>query len=374
MDKFIKIKDIIKSLDDNSVKIITNELVKINPNTKTNLLKITNKKFVDNLLEIKKMDYKTKQNELKQFVLANPNIKLNFVEDWKDINKIKLTKFLIALEYMDMFSLMNWVGNESKKTYSNGEKINDNSLALRKFFDEEFKRKDSEFYANLMLFTDKLVEKGNDKELINNTNHELIQMIQAEIICRDKLNNGEYENYKKKITDIVSTRWLEEEIYMLFYQVRFQHLLADPKNYPLNFLVSNGWGETYEKYLWLVKLITFLNNGSLDAKNHLISYGVNDFSDSKNLVHNVASIAKLNMNSINEICNFIFNIKNYYKHKTYYKWYLKEEKKMNVFEKYKYQSLEKNITDQINLLTLNLEDLTEYKKIINCYHQLILKL
>ena len=105
-----------------------------------------------------------KQN--KKYLSANPHIKFNFVEDWKDSNKIKLTKLLIVLDYMDIIYLMNWIGSQSKKIYSNDEIINDNSIALKKFFNDEYKKKYTEFYANLTEFTKKLVIKGIDK-LIN---------------------------------------------------------------------------------------------------------------------------------------------------------------------------------------------------------------
>jgi hypothetical protein len=389
MNNFNKIKDTMKFFDDSTVNLITKELIKINLKTKTNILKVISKypidkKFVDQLLEIKKIDYKTKQNELKTFLLTNPHIKFNFVEDWKDPNKIKLTKFLIVLDYMDIFCLMNWIGGQSKKTYSNGQVINDSSIALKKFFNEEYRKNDTKFYSVLMEFTEKLVAKGKNKELINNVNHELIQIIQAEVICRTKFVNGEYETnssiigYKNKITDIVNTRWLEEELYMLFYKVRFQNLLSEPKNIPLKYLVENSWKETDIKYPWLTKLISYINNGNSDAKNYLINWGVNNFDsyeeNKKDLIPIIVNIAKLNTKSINEITNFIFNIGNYFKHTTYYKWYNKELNKINLFDKYKSNSLEENINAQINILNLDLEDLVEYKKIIESYHQLVISL
>lgn len=390
MDKFIKIKDTIKLFDDSTIRLLTDNLIKVNNKTSDNLMKIienypVNKKFfVEKILEIKKMDYKLKQNELKQYLLANPQIKFNFVEDWKDPNKIKLTKFLIVLDYMDIFCLMNWIGGQSKKTYSNGEIINDNSIALKKFFNDEYKKKDTEFYAQLMEFTDGLVSKGKDKELINNVNHELIQIVQAEVICRDKFVTGEYETngpiigYKNKIIDIVNTRWLEEEIYMIFYKVRFQNLLSDPSNYPLKHIVENSWKDTEVKYPWLTKLITWINNGSSDAKNYLINWGINNLDDmeenKRNIIPQVVQLAKLNTKSLNEITNFIFNIGNYFKHTTYYKWYNKELNKINIFDKYKSNNLELNIDNQMNILNLDLEDLIEYKKIIGTYHQLVLSL
>lgn len=82
MNRFIQIKDTIKLFDDSTVKLITEEIIKITPNTKSNILKIISKypidkKFIDQLLEIKVFDlnktYTLEENIQNQMNILNLN-------------------------------------------------------------------------------------------------------------------------------------------------------------------------------------------------------------------------------------------------------------------------------------------------------------
>lgn len=384
MDKFIKIKEQVKLLDDQSINLICDQLISSSILSKQDLMKIVEKfnlgsKFIESLYEIKKIDYKIKQNEFMEFVKKNPNIQLNFIEDWKDSNKIKITKMLICLDYLNNTTLPNFIGNKSKKTYSNGEVINDCSLSLRKFFSPEFKSFDTIFYQNLISFTNKLITNNENltPEIMNNWIHETIQIVQSEIICRDKFNNNQLDNYKNKIVDIVNTRKQEENLYNLYYKLRFKKLLSDPNNYALKYLIDTSWSETKLKYPWLTHLITFINNGSVESKKYLVeTFNIDNFEgDSyeikKTLVHTIIPIILPNTQNINEITNFIFKIGTYFKHTTYYKWYNKELNKINFFEKYNSKTFEENLDNQINILNLNLEDSSELKNMIENYYNLL---
>jgi hypothetical protein len=385
MQNFIEVKDKIKLLDDLAISSFCDNLIKITPSTRNNLILIANNfkldaKFVDKIINIKKMDYKTKQKELKDFVKLNPHIRFNTIEDWKDSNKIKLTKALIVLEYMDQSIISSFIGNKSKKTYANQEVINDTSLSLKKFFSKEFKEYDTVFYKNLMELSDQIVNEGVNQDLMNNTVHELIQIVQSDVICRDKLNLNQLESYKNKINDIVNTRKQEEDFYKLFYKIRFAKLFKDPTNIALKCIAENTWGETRENYPWLTNLITFINNGSLESKVYLITYhnvsDVDEVTDEtkKQIILETVSNMNLNLQNINEITNFIIHIGNFFKHTTYYKWYNKELNKLNIFDKYKNKSLDENLNDQINILNTNLENSLKLKTILMEYYNFIKKL
>jgi hypothetical protein len=306
-------------------------------------------------------------NDIKLNYIMN-DIKLNYIDDWKNESKINFIKDLITSGSIDRKTLLNIIGNQSKKTYRNGEIIDDKSFALQKFFDTIYRDKSSIFYTKLDEFILKIV----NNELFEKSIYDIIKLIRANTICI-KYNETQFLEYKMKITDILETRNKEEQLFDLFNRNIFKNLVIEPNHEALKYLLDNGWKETKEKYEWLTALITFINNGSISCKEYLISlFNFKPIKDSdikakKLLIKLVAQRKNLNKNRINEIIDFIFSIGNYYKHGTYYKWYYKELEYIQLFEKYKGQTIQ-SLIEQLNL---DSEYCFELTNLLNQYQILI---
>lgn len=306
-------------------------------------------------------------NDIKINYIMN-DIKLNYIDDWKNESKINIIKDLITSGSIDRKTLLNIIGNQSKKTYRNGEIIDDKSFALQKFFDTIYRDKSSIFYTKLDEFILKIV----NNELFEKSVYDIIKLIRANTICI-KYNETQFLEYKMKITDILETRNKEEQLFDLFNRNIFKNLVIEPNHEALKYLLDNGWKETKEKYEWLTALITFINNGSISCKEYLISlFNFKPIKDSdikakKLLIKLVVQRKNLNKNRINEIIDFIFSIGNYYKHGTYYKWYYKELEYIQLFEKYKGQTIQ-SLIEQLNL---DSEYCFELTNLLNQYQILI---
>jgi hypothetical protein len=299
--------------------------------------------------------------------------KLNYIDDWKNEEKIERIKELIKLGKIDKKGLMEMIGNKSKKTYRNGEIIDDKTMALKKFFDISYREESENFRKKVDEYKKETMEEGKEREYVDNYIYEIIKLIQAIKIC-SKYDEEEYKRYKRKIEDIINTRNKEEEIFKLFNEVRYDRLVNEENHEAIKYLLKNGWKETKERYLWLTELITFVNNGSEECKNYLISkYNLkpiigSDINAKKLMIKLVAKNEKLN--KITEIIDYVFSIGNYYKHGTYYKWYSKEMEYIEIYEKYDkgmksvmtiIENLEISIENKKKLIVL----MEEYEKIIN---------
>jgi len=130
---------------------------------------------------------------------------------------------------------MNIIGNQSKKTYQNGEIIDDASLTLKKFFDSSYKEKCNQFYAKLDEFNEELFNSGFDKELMDNTIHEIIKFIQSNAVC-SKYDEKQLVEYKRKICDILETRDKEEQLFKLFNQLEYENLASEHNHEALKYI------------------------------------------------------------------------------------------------------------------------------------------
>ena len=72
--------------------------------------------------------------------------KLNCIEDWKNTDKINAIKQLIEAGQINQHNIGSFLGHKSKKTYSNGDIIDDASLACKKFMNPEIKEYNNKFY------------------------------------------------------------------------------------------------------------------------------------------------------------------------------------------------------------------------------------
>ncbi len=334
------------------------------------LIKSTNLKIGTQISNIIKYSYYKKYTELEKWINSNLiDIKFNFVEDWKNQKKINLTKLLIVLEYLDNDSLHKNIGGESKKTYANKEVINDASLSLKKCFDSEFKSITDEFYSNLDLVRIEIINLGINEDLVKNLTKQMVTLIQCEIVCRRKYDSGELINYTEKIKDITDTRLKEKRFYQLANKIRFNNLVNEPEHLALKILLHGSWDETKQNYKWLTDLITFINNGSPDAKECLITNcGIPDFDDTdkryrSTLIRQVAENSGLNMKYSSHIINYIFSLGIYHKHGTYFKWYNKEYEHIQEFEQYKAKTFDENLLLLVNQIGLDI-DLEPIQKLI----------
>ena len=314
-----------------------------------------------------------KQTEFETWLATNPKIILKTIEDWKDQHKFNLILLLLSLNYINADSLHQIIGKHSKKTYKNGLIINDNSLALKKFFSKEYKEYRTGFYKQLDTIIKKIKTKNN-AELIEKTIYLMIGIIQADIVCRNKYDNAEYFEYKTKINDIVETRNKEDMLYDYFNKLTYYKLVNEPLHESLHFLLFNSWKDTEVKYTWLTKLITFINNGSIDAKDYLINtigipkFDYTDYKIKCRVIKEVAQKVKLNMKYINEIIKYIFSIGTFYKHRTYNKWYNNELETINTFDKYKENELEETLKNLTVGLDLEEDVLNELMTLLSNYY------
>lgn len=282
--------------------------------------------------------------------------KLNTIEDWKDTNKINSIKKLIETCQIDQYNIKSILGHKSKKTYNNGDVIEDTSLALKKFMNPEIKEYNTNFYNK--------IDTSIKIELLEEIN-KIIRLIQCNVVCRDKYNTSTLEQYKNRIEDIIYTRNIEEELYLMFYRKSYNKLICDPSHNALKFILYNSWDDTMKEYMWLTKLITYINNGSMDAKMYLLNIGAKDSTNVNDIIIDIANIQKLNMKYINVIISFIKSVGMYFKHGTYVKWYNKEMEMIKLFMENK----DTSINDMIKNYDDNIKELLSeyYKKLIELY-------
>ena len=262
--------------------------------------------------------------------------KLNTIEDWKNTDKINGIKKLIETEQINQHNIGAFLGHKSKKTYSNGDVIEDASLALKKCKNPEIKEYNNTFYN--------MIDTTIKPEMLEGIN-KIIKLINCMIICKDKYNLGILDIYRQRIEDIIYTRNIEEELYMMFYRKSYNKLISDPQHEALKFILYNSWENTMTEYTWLAKLITYVNNGSMDAKMYLLNLGVKDSKNVNDIIVDTCKHMKLNMSCINVIISFIHSIGEYFKHGTYIKWYIKEHNNIIMFMENKDNTLESMIKD-----------------------------
>lgn len=261
--------------------------------------------------------------------------KLECIEDWKNTDKINAIKKLINTGQINQYNIKSYLGKNSKKTYNNGIMIDDSTLAHKKFLDPEIKEYNIMFHKKI-------------EGIIDPT--EIIQIIQSEIVCRDKYNNNTLDQYKNRIQDIIYTRDIEESLYLMLYRKSYNKLINDMQHNALKFILYNSWEDTMIEYTWLTKLITYVNNGSMDAKQYLLDLGAKDSANVNDIIIDICRIQKLNMNHTNVIVSFIHSIGKYFKHGTYIKWYNKEYDFIKLFMENKDNTLEFMIKDYDDII------------------------
>lgn len=308
---------------------------------------------IGDYINILNTPYQIKHTEFNEYLQSDPSIRLNYIDDWKDDTKYNSIMLLISFNYLNDKTLHSIIGNQTKKTYKNGDIINDNSLALKKFFDKNYKNFRTSFYKSLNVIMKDFERVGFELSEIENTFYSMIGIIQADIACRNKYDNGEYYDYKTRISDIIETRRKEDTLFELFHKITFNKLVNDPQNEPLKYILLNGWDASEKKYLWLTKLITFVNNNSEDAKDYLINNtGIKDFTGDTNIIkcgviEDVCKKVKLNISKVKQIIKFIFSIGQFYKHRTYNKWYKKELEAIETFDIHKEKDLQLTLDEMV---------------------------
>lgn len=359
MKNIAEIINLSNSIDYDDIIILCDKLIGNLNESDEQLLSFLENSDIEDLNNISRIPYYIKQTEFETYLISNPKIKFSCIEDWKNENKFNSIMLLTSLNYLNESILHSIIGNQSKKTYRDGIMINDNSLALKKFFNSDYKQFRLGFYKKLDIIIKVLVKEGSDINLVEKTVYSMIEIIQADIACRSKYENGEYYDYKTKISDIVETRNKEDILYDLFYKITYNKLVNDPQHSSLKYLLFNYWDATKEKYTWLTELITFINNNSEDAKDYLINnigicqFNGTDYKTKCRVIEEVSNLLNFNMRKIKQIINYIFSIGYYYKHRTYNKWYKKEVKAILLFDKYKEHELEETLKNIINELNLN---------------------
>ena len=368
MEEYNKIRSLANSLSHERAIELCNKIIVSDTLDRNDLLTYMDEETYEDIIIKLRIPYYIKQQNIKELLEKNPEIKFTFVEDWKDENRLKFIAFLISLNYVNQSTMHYLVGNKSKKTYKCGTIINDSSLSLKKFFDNEFKNYTTNFNRDLSILISELSEiEGKSFNDIETKLLDIVYIIQADIVCRDKYNKGELEDYKQKISDIIETRGKEDELYELYNKITYLKLVNDnPHHEPLKFLLFNTWRETKERYLWLTELITYINNESKSCKEYLVSViGTgNHQNQNRNvikykLIEDVARIKNFNMNMIKMIKDYMFSVGTYYKHGTYNKWYSKELNVIKLFEKHMNIELSININNLIDESTSNNEKRNE---------------
>lgn len=361
---------------------ICDELTNISTNSEKNLSDIVGNINAKEIIQIFNLNNKLKHDEIKKYLMKSEKIYLTCIEDWKNKNKINLIKLLIVLNYLERQILLRLIGNKSKKTYLNGEIVQDQSLSVKKIFDDNFNTFITDFYNQFDKIKLRLICLGYDRDIISNTFREMVDFMQGDVICRDKFNLNQLSDYKNKISDIIETRNKEEHFFMLFYRVYYLKLVTNTHNEPLLYILLNGWDATKIKYYWLIHLITFINNGSTESKEYLIqNYGIERFEGSNNrskcmLIKQVIKKLKLNPFNTNEIIDYIFSIGYYFRHGTYHRWYYKQMKRIEIFEKYSINSLNENLdmfASQIDPNT-TIPEIAELIQLVKNYHNYLLAL
>ncbi len=365
------IKTWIKVLSNEQIDKICDLIVNKNDNLDSELNKIVDNKTTNQIIELVNLSYFNKSMEIATWLDEELiNHKFYYISDWKDKYKVNLTKILISLEYVTYEILKNILGFESKKTYENGEVIDDNSLSLCKFFDSKYKQVSDKFYEDLDIIRKDISLNDIDFELVRVVTKQMVELIQCEIVCRNKYELGELEIYKSKMIDITNTRLTEERFFQLLNKVRFYNLVNEPGNEALKSLLFGTWDDTKGRYYWLTQLVTYKNNYNSEVKQYLKNAcGVPDslLKDKKSVGNVIKTVVKnvgLNMKNIRSITTFVFEIGNYFKHGTYFKWYNKELEYINLFDKYIDKSFDVNLSCLVEKLECDL-DSEPIKKLTN---------
>jgi hypothetical protein len=381
-NNFNIIQDLIQTCSNEHINKICDIIVNLNNGYIAELVKITDLQNANNISYLIKYPYYKKSVELQTWCDGKHlDIVFNYIDDWKDEKKINLIKLLIVFGYFDVDTLKYNIGNKSKKRYKNGYIINDSSLALKIFFsDAKLKNKTDDFYAKLDIIRKNIVNLDVEFEIIKNITKEMIDVINCDIVCREKYDNNELEQYSLKISDIVETRLKEKTFFELLNKIKFKSLVNEKGHEALKCLLFVSWDETKQNYYWLTQLVTFINNNNnVECREYLINYcGVPPFdyvddNTKKYIIQTVANNIGLNMDKINQIINFIFSIGIFFQHGTYYKWYNKEYEYINLFEKYKNKSFNENILEIAFKINNNveLEPIQNLLLLINDYNSFI---
>ena len=128
------------------------------------------------------------------------------------------------------------------------------------------------------------------------------------------------------------------------YRVSYASLINVPCHKALHYILYHSWEETMSEYTWLTMLITYINNGSNDAKQYLITCGVHSQREN-DMIADMCRIQGLNMNRISSIISFVRSVGTYFKHGTYVKWYKKELGFIETFATHKDKTVEDFIQD-----------------------------
>ena len=357
------IKDLIKNCSNEQIDKICDIAIKLNNGYIEELVKITDLKNANNISYLIKFPYYKKSGELQTWCDGKHlDIMFDYIDDWKDEKKINLIKLLIVFSYFDFDTLKHNIGNQSKKRYRNGYIINDSSLALKIFFSHDgLKNKTDDFYEKLDIIRQDIVKLDVEFEIIKNITKQMIEVIHCDIVCREKYENNELEQYSLKISDIVETRSKEKTFFELLNKKKFKSLVNEKGHEALKCLLFISWDETKQNYYWLTQLVTFINNNSQECREYLIHccgvppFEAVDDNNKKYVICNVAKNIGLNMDKIHQIISFVFSIGTFYKHGTYYKWYNKEYEYIKLFEKYKNKSFNENILELSLKINNNVE-------------------
>ena len=86
-------------------------------------------------------------------------IRLEYIEDWKDDDKINIIKQAIHTGEINQHNIHNILGNQSKKRYKDGTMVNDASLAIKKFFHPTIKEFITHFYQRIDEIVDRAIKE-----------------------------------------------------------------------------------------------------------------------------------------------------------------------------------------------------------------------
>lgn len=352
-----KIIEIINTISLDELDIIINNF--------NNLQQVNIDSNISNqIIELQKVPSYFKKTQL-NFLIANQSeiqqqLKLYFIEDWKDMKKFNKIKILLLLESLDKNMFNNLIGGRSKKTYSSGYVIDTNSLAINKFFNREYKLYSTKFYSKLDALILQIANTHNiEIRLIKETTDLADNLIQSEIVCRKKYLTNNLAEYKNNICDIIETRNKETELFTLLYEKLYAKIFSHQENYPVKYIMYNEWTNIKVNFPWIAHLITYINNSSAESKEYLINLGIIYSPNIKDIIRQLIIKFNLNMKNLREITDFIHDIAENFKHGTYIKWYKKELIYIEIFEQYENNSLNVNILmliDKINISNVELKN------------------
>ena len=352
-----KIVEIINTLSSDELDIIINnfnniEHSKLDVNISNQIIALQK---VSSYFKKTELNYLiNNQEEIKQ------QLKLYFIEDWKDMKKINKIKILLLLDSLDKNMFNELVGYKSKKTYLSGFIMDTNALSVEKFFNHEYNIYSKQFYTKLDTLIPKIANTcGIEYNIIKEITDLIYKLIQSEIVCRNKYLTNNLIEYKNKISDIINTRNKEAKLYSLLYEKIYSKMFSHPDNSALKYIMYNEWSDIKKNYLWIAQLITYINNSSQDAKEYLLNLGIIYSSNIKDILRQLIIKFNLNMKNLKEITDFIHNIAENFKHGTYIKWYVKEFNYIELFEQYQNNSLNQNILmliDKLNISNIELKN------------------